>query len=55
MVVNHLQHGIWTSSDYTFFFKRVKVEDSSDGVEHVFISTAIAHNATNPTVLQSLL
>jgi hypothetical protein len=54
MVVNHLQHGILTSSDYTFFFKRVKVEDSSDGFEQLFISTGIAHNATNPTVLQSI-
>jgi predicted Ser/Thr protein kinase len=52
--MNHLAHGILTSSDYTFFFKRVKVEDSSDGFEQLFISTGIAHNATNPTVLQSI-
>jgi predicted Ser/Thr protein kinase len=54
MVVNHLQHGILTSSDYTFFFKRVKVENAVDGFEQLFISTGIAHNATNPTVLQCI-
>ncbi|KAI8899605.1 hypothetical protein BC833DRAFT_638956 [Globomyces pollinis-pini] len=54
MVVNHLQHGILTSSDYTFFFKRVKVENAVDGFEQLFISTGIAHNATKPTVLQSI-
>ena len=53
MVVNHLQHGILTSSDYTFFFRRVKVENAVDGIEQLLISTGIAHNATNPTVLQS--
>jgi predicted Ser/Thr protein kinase len=54
MVVNHLQHGILTSSDYTFFFKRVKVENAVDEFEQLFISTGIAHNATNPTLLQSI-
>jgi predicted Ser/Thr protein kinase len=54
MVVNHLQHGILASSDYTFFFKRVKVENAVDGFEQLFISTGISHNATNPTVLQSI-
>ncbi|KAL5036660.1 hypothetical protein RTP6_004202 [Batrachochytrium dendrobatidis] len=54
MVLNRLQYGILTSSEYTFFFKRVKVEDSSDGFEQLFISTGIARTATNPTVLQSI-
>ena len=54
IVLNHLQHGVLTSSDYTFFFKRVKVENAVDGFEQLFISTGIAHNATNPTVLQSI-
>ena len=54
MVVNHLQHGILTSSDYTFFFKRVKVENAVDGFEQLLISTGIAHDSTNPTVLQSI-
>ena len=53
MVVNHLHHGILTSSDFTFFFRRVKVENAVDGFEQLLISTGIAHNATNPTVLQS--
>jgi predicted Ser/Thr protein kinase len=54
MVVNHLQYGILTSSDYTFFFKRVKVENAVDGFEQLFISTGLAHDSTNPTVFQSL-
>jgi hypothetical protein len=54
MVWNHLQFGILSSFDFTFFLKRVKVEDSSDGFEQLFISTGIAHDSTNPTVLQSI-
>lgn len=54
LVVNHIQYGILTSSDYTFFFKRVKIEKATDGFEQLCISTGIAHNATNPTVLQSI-
>jgi predicted Ser/Thr protein kinase len=34
--------------------KRVKVEDSSDGFEQLFISTGVAHDSTNPTVLQCI-
>ena len=54
MVVNRLEYGILTSSEYTFFFKRVKVENAVDGFEKLFISTGIAHDSTNPTVLQSI-
>jgi hypothetical protein len=54
MVVNHLQHGILTSSNYTFFFIRVKVENAVDGFEQLFISTGIAHDSTNLSVLQSI-
>ncbi|KAJ1500795.1 Serine/threonine-protein kinase pkn5 [Coelomomyces lativittatus] len=54
MVVNHLQYGTLTSSHYTFFFKRVKVENAVDGFEQLFISTGMAHDSTNPTVFQSL-
>ncbi|KAI8901122.1 hypothetical protein BC833DRAFT_522587 [Globomyces pollinis-pini] len=54
IVVNKLQYGILTSSNDTFFFKRVKVENATDGSEELYISSGIAHNATNPTVLQSI-
>ena len=54
MVLNHLQYGILSSFDYTFFFKRVKVEDAPDGFEQLFISTGIPYNATNPTILQCI-
>ncbi|KAI8892215.1 hypothetical protein BC833DRAFT_612374, partial [Globomyces pollinis-pini] len=33
---------------------RVKVENATDGREELYISSGIAHNATNPTVLQSI-
>ena len=54
MVVNYLQYGILSSFNFTFFLKRVKVENSSDGFEQLLISTGIAHNATSPTVLQCI-
>jgi predicted Ser/Thr protein kinase len=54
MVWNHLQYGMLSSFDYTFFLKRVKVENASDGFEQLLISTGISHNSTNPTILQSL-
>ena len=54
LVVNHLQYGILTSSDFTFFFKRVKVEDAPDSFEQLLISTGIAHNSTTPTLFQSV-
>jgi predicted Ser/Thr protein kinase len=54
MVWNDLQFGILSSFDYTFFLKRCKVENAGDEFEQLLISTGIAHNATNPTVLQSI-
>jgi predicted Ser/Thr protein kinase len=54
MVVNSLQYGILSSYDHTFFLKRVKIENATDGYEQLIISSGIAHNATNPTVLQSI-
>jgi hypothetical protein len=54
MILNHLQYGILTSFHYTFFLKRVKVEDASDGLEQLFISTGIAHDNAKPTILQCI-